>query len=229
MYFPMVMELKGKKCLIAGGGKVAYHKALILYHFEADLKVVSPSFCTEFSNGELPFDKDLLLDSTQEKSLIFSSAEISENSSVEYIKRHVQKSDIISSDIVIASTGDRTIDTEISNIAKENKIPVNVVDVPQLCTFLFPAMISEGPLNIAVSTSGKSPVASARIRDSIKETLPDFMTDLVQRMGEIRPLVLKENLTHEEKKNIFSELYTYGMEHKGKIPRTKVLEILKQK
>lgn len=233
MYFPMIINMTGEKCLIAGGGRVALHKAKLLYSFGADITVVSPDFCRDFLNSGLPFDEELLnIDeaySEGKEALLKKEAFIGENGQhVDFLRRKISAKDITNSDIVVAATGNIEIDKMISVISKEHRIPVNVVDVPELCTFFFPAMISEGPLNISVSTSGKSPVAAASIRNDIKNNLPDFTIKLIERMGEIRPIVTKEDLTHDEKREVFSSLYEYGSEHDGEIPDEVVGERLWQ-
>ena len=106
---------------------------------------------------------------------------------------------------------------------------MNVVDVPELCTFIFPAMINDGALNISVSTSGKSPVASQKIRDGIKEIIPDFMPAMIDRLSERRPAVVRENISHSDKKNIFNNLYEYGITHDGQIPDEIVADEINRK
>lgn len=227
MYFPMITEMKGKKVLIAGGGKVAFHKAEILLPFEPDITVISPEFVPDFSDTPFYFDLDcsgqelILRKNPIEKTELPVSANSEQAYSeqkVGFVKRKILDKDIITSDIVIAATGDRKTDSHISEIAQKNKIPVNVVDVPELCTFIFPAMLNEGPLHISVSTSGKSPAAAAKIRDEIKNNLPDFLPELIDRLGEIRNTVTNSELSHNQKKEIFSNLYEYGISHDGNIP-----------
>lgn len=258
MYFPMITEMKGKKILIAGGGKVALHKAKILLPFEPDIKIISPEFVPEFSEEPFSFDlnssgEELIFKNISNSDSISATentvpyvndsvhrsvfcyeknvAQIGCNESdrknisakngmqkVSFARRKILDKDIISYDIVIAATGDKETDSHISEIAQKNNIPVNVVDVPELCTFIFPAMINDGPLHISVSTSGKSPIAAAKIRDEIKNNIPDFMPELVERLGEIRETVISENLSHDEKKIIFNKLYEYGLKHDGNIP-----------
>ena len=228
MYFPMITELKGKRCLIAGGGKVAVHKAKILLSFEPDITIISPEFVPDFSDEPFYFDLNCSGQELIQKTLA-KSEQVSSGQKVGFVRRKILDKDIISADIVIAATGDRETDSHISFLARKNNIPVNVVDVPELCTFIFPAMINDGALNISVSTSGKSPVASQKIRDGIKESIPDFMPAMIDRLSEIRPAVVRENISHSDKKNIFNNLYEYGITHDGQIPDEIVADEINRK
>lgn len=81
----------------------------------------------------------------------------------------------------------------ISNLCRELRIPVNVVDIPELCTFYFPALVTKGPFTLAISTSGKSPAAAALLRQQLESQVPDAMEEILDWSAQLR-LRLKETL-----------------------------------
>ncbi len=141
-YYPVFLNVLGKKAVIIGGGKVSERKALALIKAGACVTVVSPDLSEQ-------------LKQLKEKKLIH------------HISRLYQKKDIAKAFIVIAATDSLEVNTRIS---KDAGGLVNVVDVPPLCNFIAPSVIQRGPLTLAISTSGTSPALAKTIRKEI-ETL----------------------------------------------------------
>lgn len=139
-YYPILLNLKGKKCVVVGGGKVAERKALSLLRSGAKVTVISPE-CT----GRLK--KEHL----QER--------------IKYISRKYKKSDLKNAFIVIAATDSAETNRKISEDAP---YLVNIVDIPLLCNFIVPSVVRRGPLTIAVSTSGISPSLARTIRKELE-------------------------------------------------------------
>jgi len=92
---------------------------------------------------------------------------------------------------------------QISFMCKERSIPVNVVDVPELCTFFFPAMIIRGDLTISVSTGGNSPAAAAHVRREIEKNVPDHTEEILQWLGENRSFLREQGMLVEATKKAF--------------------------
>ncbi|MFH1454033.1 MAG: bifunctional precorrin-2 dehydrogenase/sirohydrochlorin ferrochelatase, partial [Armatimonadota bacterium] len=134
-YLPVNINLKNKNCLVAGAGKVALHKIKILLKFGADIKVVAPAQ-----------DKEVL--------------RLFRNSKIKLIKRKFTASDLKNIHLVIAATSSRETNKKISELTRRKNILINVVDDAQLSSFIMPAIIKSGDLNIGISTSGKSPALS---------------------------------------------------------------------
>lgn len=82
---------------------------------------------------------------------------------------------------------------EIARICTANRIPVNVVDVPELCSFVFPALICRGDLTVSVCTGGKAPGAARALADSVRQTLPEQVDGMVDWLGQTR-LMLRRTL-----------------------------------
>ena len=137
-YFPFYMDIEGKLCVIAGGGKVAYRKVCDLLPFGATIKVVSP----EWNAG---------LSALAEEPSFGSRLKL-------YRRLFSVEDDLADADFVIAASSDEVLNAKISDYCRQKKIPVNVVDVKDECSFIFPSMLKEGPVNIAISSGGASPV-----------------------------------------------------------------------
>jgi len=90
---------------------------------------------------------------------------------------------------VIAATGLTEVNAVVSATARQQRIPVNVVDDPQASTFIFPAIVDRSPLVIAISSGGKAPVLARRIREQLEALLPAKLGALARFMGERRKAV----------------------------------------
>jgi siroheme synthase-like protein len=84
----------------------------------------------------------------------------------------------------------------------------NVVDVPELCSFILPAVVRRDPIAIAVSTGGASPALAQRIRDDVAETVGPRHVALARRLRELRPWAKANLSTYEERKRFFADLVT---------------------
>lgn len=199
-YFPLFVDLKGKRCIVIGGGIVAYRKVKALLEFEAAVTVVSPKFCEA----------------------IIEIQDISREC------KNYDKKDIEKADIVIAATNDAILNKNIAKDCKEHNIPVNVVDIQEDCSFIFPAYIKKGAITVGVTSSGKSPVISQRIKKSIQEVLPDYMEELVDLLGEIREEVKASYATEEERKKVFKQILEAGCLKQGKLTQEEVDVILRK-
>ncbi len=91
--------------------------------------------------------------------------------------------------LVIVSGAPREQAAEISRRCRARGIPVNVVDDPLLCSFLMPALVDRGPVTVAVSTGGRSPLLAKLLRDVIDRVLPERLGDLAELAGDARPQV----------------------------------------
>jgi len=140
VYYPVFLNLNGRKCVIAGGGKVAERKALSLLRSGAEITVISPE-CTERLKKEHLRGR------------------------IKYIPRRYKKGDLKNAFLVIAATDSNGTNRKISEDALHL---VNVVDMPSLCNFIVPSVVRRGPLTIAVSTSGISPSMAKNIRKELE-------------------------------------------------------------
>jgi len=142
-YVPILLEVTGRRCLVVGGGEVAARKVRSLLEGGADVTVVSPSLIDEL--------RDLARDRR-----------------VHHLNRAYEKGDMTDATLVYAASDDAELHRRLHEEAHERGIPINVADVPELCTFIAPAVVSRGSLTIAVSTEGASPAMARRIRERLE-------------------------------------------------------------
>ena len=179
-FFPFMIQMDDKNCLIAGGGRVALRKVKMMLSFGAFVTVISPTFCEEF----------LALEGKESK--------------LKIIKRTIQISDLIDRDVVIMATNDPNVNTEFATVCKEQKILVNVVDVKEDCNFYFPAVIRQEDVVISVSTGGNSPLLASHIKKEINDAIRKDYGQIAKEMGKERQKVLMQK--EEERREIFEKM-----------------------
>ena len=169
-YFPIFIEIEKKKCLVVGGGKVALRKVETLLRYDAQVHVVSREICTEI-RALLPpenIHEEELLPSpgdTNAGELLPECSCGSEWPLPDYFTGAA---------LVVAATGSREVNHRVAQFCRERRIPVNVADAPEECTFFFPAVVKKGDISIGVNTGGKSPAVSSQVRRDIEKAIPDY-------------------------------------------------------
>jgi precorrin-2 dehydrogenase/sirohydrochlorin ferrochelatase len=143
-YIPIFLDVTGRDCVVVGGGEVAVRKVESLLEAGARVTVVSPRLSPP-------------LEAFVARGL------------VTHIARDYERGDIRGCALVYAATDDSKLHRELAAEARALGIPVNVVDVPELCTFIAPAVMKRGALQIAISTSGASPAFAARLRRELED------------------------------------------------------------
>lgn len=192
-YFPFFVELEGKKGVIVGGGTVAARKVEKLLAFGPDLTVIAPDIeaCVK-TQGEL-LQKDAA-------------------GSLRFEERTFRMEDLEGADFVIAATDDTALNGEIADYCKVRRIPVNVADDREKCTFFFPALVKDGPLTVGISTDGKSPFAASWVRREIAGMLPESIGEAIDLLGQIRPVVMELEEEESARKKLFERLFFHCME-----------------
>ncbi|TQV84584.1 siroheme synthase CysG [Aliikangiella coralliicola] len=180
-YLPITVQMKGRRCLIVGGGDVAARKLKHLLKSDSLVTMVSHDFCEEV-------------------------AEIAENNGVELIRGSFTPDILDNIYLVIAATDDRMANRQVSIAAQQRNVWVNVVDDLELSTFIMPAVIDRSPLLIAVSSSGVSPVLARKIREKIEWLLPRSLGKLLLKLKGLRPEIKKKFKQMTDKRS-FSEWY----------------------
>ena len=160
--FPLFFKLDNQKVLIVGGGDVALRKADLLSRAGAAITVVAPNICDELQ---------ALLRSDNKHELIF------ENYHQSYMS---------GSRVIIAGTDDEALNHQVHADATALNIPVNVVDTPPLCDFIFPAIVDRSPIVIGISSNGKAPVLARLLRARLETLIPQGYGKLAKLAGEFR-------------------------------------------
>lgn len=183
-YFPLFVELQGRRALIVGGGRLALHKAEKLLPYGAELCAVAPEFCPELE--ALP--------------------------GVELRRRAFEPRDLEGAFLAIAATDDRAVNSAVAAACRERGIPVNVVDELAECGFVFPALLRRGALSAGVTTAGCSPVAAAWARDRLDEALPEGFEDILAWLGALRPQLKARIPGQKRRSQVFRRLFNRAME-----------------
>lgn len=201
-YFPFFINVSDKNILIAGAGKTAFRKAEILLSFGCRLTVVSPEIKENFSIFEKTYPN-----------------------SVTIINRQFRDTDIDGVFVVIAATDNPDVNSRISALCMERNIPVNVVDCPDLCTFIFPSIVKQDDLVCGISSGGKSPVITQYIKDLINNNIPSFLGSINNRMGSLREYI-KEHIQPKKRKDKMNELFKILMLNRNNITDEELFEII---
>ncbi len=159
-FYPVMLDLCGKECLVVGGGRVALRKVTGLLRADALVTVVASHFNPHFS---------LLA-----KRITMVTRSFSEN---DIKKKHA---------LIIGATDSPAINTAISRKAAMLGIPCNIVDQPELCSFIVPAIVNRGNITIAVSTNAASPRFSRYVKKKIADIIGTEYTQLASYMAEVR-------------------------------------------
>jgi uroporphyrin-III C-methyltransferase/precorrin-2 dehydrogenase/sirohydrochlorin ferrochelatase len=177
-YLPICLDLKGASVLLVGGGAVGTRKARLLFKAGAALTVVAPEITAEL--GELIEEAG----ATWLQTAYNADSGTQGEGGLVHLFGHLA--------LVIAATPNRMVNEHISGDAQAHGIPVNVVDSPDLCTFIFPSIVDRSPLLIAISSSGRSPVLARIIRRKIEALIPAAYGKLAVFAGQARALVKGE-------------------------------------
>jgi precorrin-2 dehydrogenase len=160
-YYPLFLEMKGRPCLVIGGGQVAQRKVEGLLAADASVTVVSPDLTAE-------------LDVLKSKRRI------------EHRQRDYQSNDLKGFDIVVAATDAKAVNTRVATDARAGRILVNAVDDPDSCDFILPSVVRRGEVVLAISTGGLSPALARRLREELEAYLSDDFAPLVELLAEVR-------------------------------------------
>jgi len=183
-FLPVFFDIKGQPCTIIGGGDVAARKVAMLLHSGGKITVVAPRLCAALKEHA---DKGVI---THVQALF----------SPEHLNHAI---------IVIAATNDRAVNKQVSEIAKAQRIPVNVVDDPEFCSFIMPSVIDRSPVIVAVSTGGASPVLARLLRARLETLIPGSYGRLAALAEKFRSQV-KQHFTESGQRRIFWEKVFQG-------------------
>ena len=192
-YFPMFLDLRKRKCLVVGGGRIALRKIQVLREFETGVTVVAKHICSEI--------RQLTEQDVQ----------------IQCVERGFLEEDLNGADLVVAATDDWETNHYIAGICRKRKLPVNAVDQPEDCDFIFPSYIRQGDLVGAFSSGGKSPVMTQYLKSVLAKEMTPFLGEVTEVLGSMR-----EQASMEEKKRreFYQEILEWCLE-KGCIPDKK--------
>jgi precorrin-2 dehydrogenase/sirohydrochlorin ferrochelatase len=176
------LDLDGRECLVVGGGTVGHEKASGLLASGARVTVVAPEISDEVA--ALP---------------------------VELLRREYRASDLDGRRLVIAATSVEEVNRRVFADAEERNLFCNVADVPELCSFILPAVHRQGPVVVAISTGGASPALAQWLRDSFASQIGEQHETLAHELRSRRPWAKQHLATYEERRDYFRNLVTEAL------------------
>ena len=223
-YFPIFIEIEKKKCLVVGGGKVALRKVETLLRYDAQVHVVSREICEEI-RALLPpenIHEEELLPSpgdTNAGELLPECSCGPEWSLQEHFTRAA---------LVVAATGSRKVNHRVAQFCRERRIPVNVADAPEECTFFFPAVVKKGDISIGVNTGGKSPAVSSQVRRDIEKAIPDYYEAIADQLGVLREYVKSHVEREPDRRKILKQAAASAFLNERILSQNEINTIIRQ-
>ncbi|MGZ4982437.1 MAG: precorrin-2 dehydrogenase/sirohydrochlorin ferrochelatase family protein, partial [Methylobacter sp.] len=183
-YFPVFLKLKDQACLVVGAGEIAARKIELLARAGAKITVIANEISPAVLNLQAPYNLSL-----RQKS--FSAADLREFR------------------LVVSATDNAETNQLVAKTATEQNIPVNVVDNPELCSFIFPAIIDRSPIIAAVSSGGAAPVLARLLRAKIETVIPPAYGHLAGLADRFRDKV-KQHIKKSAQRRVFWENILQG-------------------
>jgi siroheme synthase-like protein len=190
-YYPVLLDLKNRKCCVVGGGKVAQRKVKALLKANSLVSVISP----------------VLTESLKRLALA---------KKITYERTVYEKNLIKGSFLVIAATDNQSVNGQVSRDAQGLGILTNIVDVPSLSNFIVPSVIERNGLILSISTSGKAPCLSKKIRKDLTEKFIPRYASLLKSLGKVRCGLKSGSLDEKKRKSVLNKFINSGLLRKGK-------------
>ena len=180
-YYPVCLDLRGRTCLVVGGGTVAERKVRGLRACGARVRVVASRLTRA-------------LEEARSRGLIDHAGEVYAGGHLEGVF------------LVIAATDREGVNAAVCRDARQRGIPVNVVDDPDRCDFVLPSVLRRGSLAVAVSTGGASPALAKRVRKDLEALFGPEYALFLRVLGELRNRILRRGQPSRENRRIFEAL-----------------------
>ncbi|MBD3347116.1 MAG: bifunctional precorrin-2 dehydrogenase/sirohydrochlorin ferrochelatase [Chitinivibrionales bacterium] len=180
--YPIYLKLTEKPCLVVGGGTVAERKIASLIEEGARITVIAP----EVTPSIVARAKEKKIETLH--------------------KRRYNKGEAKDYFLIIAATGDAETNKVVSMDAHEAERLVNVVDVPDLCSFYVPARVTKGNLSIAISTAGSFPGMAKKIRKELEPLFPDTYAPLLEVLNNFRCELKKREPSSKKRMDIYRRI-----------------------
>lgn len=182
-YLPIQLDIAGRRVLVIGGGRVASRKIKALRDCGALVTVVSPAFCSGVARLK----------------------------GITRVRRGYRRSDLCGVALAVSAAGPAEVNRRAYRDALAAGLPINVVDQPELCTFIMPAILRRGDLTITVSTGGGSPALAKRIRDLLAEMVGPEFGEHVALLRQMRALVRRAPLSLDQRGQLLRAMAEDGV------------------
>ena len=185
-YYPVYIELRDQPCTVVGGGKLAEEKVLGLLVVHAKVTVISAKITSHLQQL------------------------VAENQIV-YIPRTYQHDDLANAFMVICATDNTEINSQVWDEASAAHKLVNVVDDTPHCNFIAPAILRNGDLTIAISTSGKAPALAVRLKERLQKELGHEYAHFLELAGHLREPLAQHIPDFASRKKLWYEIVDSGI------------------
>lgn len=185
-YYPIFLDVTDKPCIVVGGGSVAERKVSSLLNAGAKVLVISPKLTPALKR-------------------------LANKKHISHRPHPYKTGDLKGAFLAYSATNDPLVNKAVFKEAKKHGIPLNVVDVPDLCNFIVPSVVERGDLLIAISTSGKSPAMAKKIRGKLEKEFGREYAVFLDIMGKVREKVLTESKESDKNKEMFEKLVNSPM------------------
>ena len=169
-YYPIFLNVRGRRCVVIGGGKVALRKVKVLVEHGANVEVVSPVPCPELSK-------------------------LAAAKTIGVLHKEYEPQDLKGAFIAIAAATESDTNQKVADEARRQKILVNVANSPEQSDFILPSYLSRGDLTIAVSTAGRSPALARKVRTRLEQNFGEEYASLTGLVEEVRSELKKRAVT----------------------------------
>ncbi len=208
-YYPVFLDLQGRRCVVIGGGHIAQRKVTTLLSCGAHVTVISPAVTPRL-------------------------AAYAKQSKIRHVQRRLRSNDLQGAWLIYAATDEQTINQLVARAGLRRRIFTNVVDQPDLCSFITPAIMQRGAVTVAISTGGASPVMAKKIRNTVARAIRREDVAMVQLLASLRPLTKAQLQQPQARKRYFERLIagkTYALVRAGllKPARREARELLQQR
>ena len=180
-FYMACLKLRGRRCLVVGGGDVGLEKVEGLLACDGDVTVVAPELQPQL-------------------------AQLAAEGSIAWIPRRYEPADLDGAFLVIAATDDAEVNIAVYHDAEARAMLVNVVDVPPLCNFILPAILRTGPIAIAISTAGASPALAKRMKREVAQLFGEEYARLAVLLNEVRGWAKATLPTYQDRKAFFESI-----------------------
>jgi precorrin-2 dehydrogenase/sirohydrochlorin ferrochelatase len=180
-YYPIGLDISGRRCLVIGGGEVGERKAQRLLECGARVSIVGKALTPALSG-------------------------LAQTGRVAHIPGDYEEGHLEGVFLVIGATNDRDINERIYRDARKRGVLANIVDDPDRCDFILPALCRQGDLVITVATGGKSPALAKKLRQEIEELYGPEYEVLLKIMGELRGKIIDRGQGSDENRKVFETL-----------------------
>lgn len=168
-FYPVFLNLEGRRCVVIGGGQVAEGKILKLIDSGAKIIVISPDATAAIQDA-------------------------ANRNVIEFNLRKYQPGDLKGAFLAIAATNDRVVNQEIFEEAENLGVLLNAVDDPPRCSFIAPSIVERGPVTLAISTGGASPALARKLRETLSKSPALDWADATSVLSKARQMIKEQQV-----------------------------------